>query len=607
MAEMIPDRLPSGASVGERKVFALLQQLPDDVIVYYEPAIANRYADFIVIIPSVGLLIIEAKGWYPTHIQKADNHEVTLVGRGQTETFKHPIRQAREYQYRLMDTARRHPDTAALLQPQGPYAGRFLFPFAHLVVLNNCTREQLDELKLSPIFPSGKVLARDEFEALPPGQLIERIKICFDPWWPFERLSDRQISVLRSVIHPEIVLSLPLPLPSSNTEHRPLTVLDIRQERNALSLGEGHRIVYGVAGSGKTLILISRARLIAQVLSKRVLILCFNIALAAHFRQLFGDTPNVICMHFHQWGSHLNGIAFAKDEDEDAFGKRLLERLQRGEGEANQYDAVFIDEAQDFSSTWFTCAKLALKEPDDGDLLIVGDGSQSLYRRRRFTWREAGVNAQGRTINARFDLDKNYRNTKEIMNIAAQFVATGGGHDDPEVGFQIIRPNPSIAQRSGPSPEMLNAPTLDVELQQAVGKILAWRAHGLMPSEIAVLYRANTKGWVGDLASLVSRQVPVCWQQGGGTQFNDPAGVRITTMHSAKGLQWRAVLIMRCDMTPFMPEPQADRAEQERLERGLMYVAMTRAEEFLAFTRSTTNGFASEIQGLLERDTSKAR
>jgi len=67
--------------------------------------------------------------------------------------------------------------------------------------------------------------------------------------------------------------------------------------------------------------------------------------------------------------------------------------------------------------------KVALKEPDDGDLLIVGDGSQSLYRRRRFTWREAGVHAVGRTLNSRFDLDKNYRNTQEILKIAAEFVS----------------------------------------------------------------------------------------------------------------------------------------------------------------------------------------
>jgi ATP-dependent exoDNAse (exonuclease V) beta subunit len=53
--------------------------------------------------------------------------------------------------------------------------------------------------------------------------------------------------------------------------------------------------------------------------------------------------------------------------------------------------------------------------------------------------------------------------------------------------------------------------------------------------------------------------------------------------------------------------PSVDRAEQERLERGLMYVAMTRAEEKLAFTRSTLNGFASRIQQLLDHDVARAR
>jgi superfamily I DNA/RNA helicase len=72
-------------------------------------------------------------------------------------------------------------------------------------------------------------------------------------------------------------------------------------------------------------------------------------------------------------------------------------------------------------------------------------------------------------------------------------------------------------------------------------------------------------------------------------------------MHSAKGLQWRAVLVMRCDMMPFMPDLAVDRVEQERFERGLMYVAMTRAEEMLAFTRSTLNGFADQIQRLIDQ------
>ncbi len=104
MAEMIPDRLPSGASAGEKKVFALLQQLPDDVIVYYEPVVADRYPDFIVIIPSIGLLVIEVKGWYPNAIERADNAEVVISARGQREVCKHPVRQARDYKFQLMNS-----------------------------------------------------------------------------------------------------------------------------------------------------------------------------------------------------------------------------------------------------------------------------------------------------------------------------------------------------------------------------------------------------------------------------------------------------------------------------------------------------------------------
>jgi hypothetical protein len=595
MSEMIPDRLPDRASAGEKKVFALLQQLPDHVIVYYEPVVAERYPDFIVIIPSVGLLVIEVKGWYPNHILEATNAEVTINARGQREICKHPVRQARDYQHHLMDTARRHSETAALLQQEGAHVGKFIFPFGHLAILNNCSRQQLEERGLSKVFPANKVLARDELEALSSVEMIDRLKDCFDPWWDFGRLSERRISIFRAVIHPEIVISPPVQ--AEVREQPSLKVLDIRQERNAHSVGDGHRIVYGVAGAGKTVILVARARLVAEDQKKRVLILCYNVALAEYFQKLFAQATNVTCLNFHRWGTQ-NSIHF--DKNEEVFGTRLLERLQRGEGEANSYDAVFIDEAQDFSMSWFLCAKSALKEPDDGDLLIVGDGSQSLYRRRSFTWREAGVNAIGRTINTRFDLDKNYRNTREILKVAAEFVSADVKQNDPEAGLQIVKPDPSVALRSGPIPEMLTAATEKGELRIAVEKIRAWLRDGITPSDVAILYRHNGGGWVGDLASLISQHAAVYWRQDKSGEFKSPSGVCITTIHSAKGLQWRAVLVMRSDMMPHFADSGADKVEVERLERGLMYVAMTRAEERLAFTRSSVNGFATRIQQLLD-------
>jgi superfamily I DNA/RNA helicase len=87
-----------------------------------------------------------------------------------------------------------------------------------------------------------------------------------------------------------------------------------------------------------------------------------------------------------------------------------------------------IDEAQDWPCSWFQCARLALKVPETGDLLIVGDGSQSLYRKRDFTWADAGVHASGRVINRKFDLDRNYRNTAEILRAARVLCAARKRH-----------------------------------------------------------------------------------------------------------------------------------------------------------------------------------
>jgi hypothetical protein len=599
MAEMIPDRLPSGASAGEKKVFSILQQLPDDVVVYYEPVIGERYPDFIAIIPSIGLLVIEVKGWYPNHISAANNSDVTVTSRGLPEVQKHPIRQARDYMFGLMDWARRHPETQALLHSSGEREGRFIFPFGHVAILNNCSRSQLDERSLSAIFPTSKVIARDEldsFSELSDAEILSRFKTSFDPWWPFGTLSTRQIDVLRSIIHPEITIS---PSASSAPEDAPdLKILDVRQERNARSLGDGHRIVYGVAGSGKTVILIARARLVAEAQGKQVLILCYNRALADYFKSTFANAPSVSCLNFHAWGRQ-NGVAFQEDEDEDAYGERLLQRLTRGEGDAGRYDAVFVDEAQDFARSWFQCTKLGLKEPDDGDLLIVGDGGQSLYRRRAFTWRDAGVNAIGRTINTRFDLDKNYRNTREILEIAATFVSPAIEGADPESGLQSPRPDPKLALRTGRKPRLLCSPSEQQEVDQISREVRAFIESGIRPSEIAILYRANVKGWVRGLASTLKRDLPVNWANDKSQEFASVDGVTVRTMHSAKGLQWRAVIIARCDMMPFEPALNDNPEGGEALERGLFYVAMTRAEEHLSFSCSGLQGYAGQIQRLL--------
>src|SRR5258705_284601 len=118
---MIPDKLPAGTSIGEKRLFDVLQRLPDDCIVYYEPVIACRYPDFVAIIPDIGLLILEVKGWLLNDLVKADTHEVAILENGSPKVCKHPIRQARAYMFDLMDRCRSQDDGGCLIEKDGRY------------------------------------------------------------------------------------------------------------------------------------------------------------------------------------------------------------------------------------------------------------------------------------------------------------------------------------------------------------------------------------------------------------------------------------------------------------------------------------------------------
>lgn len=488
MAEMIPDTLPASSTAGEKRVFATLRRLPDDCLIYYEPVVQRRYPDLIAILPEVGVLVIEVKDWRLAELGSVNADTVTITRRGAATVVSHPRRQARGYMLRLMDACRMHPQAGQLTQREG-HGGGYAFPFCHIVVLSNINRRQIEgeAQELTFLFPSGTTITRDEltaWEALGPQALLGRLKACFDPWWAFPKLTSAQIDVFRSVIHPEVVIR------ASETD---LAVLDLRQERNARALGDGHRIVYGVAGSGKTVLLMARAKLLAEDPAKRILIVCYNRLLAQHLAVVLASHHRVTVTTFHRWGVRC-GLDFREDEEDGAFGERLLARLRGDASLRGGYDAVLIDEAQDWPCSWFQCAKLALKEPETGDLMIVGDGNQSLYRKRDFSWADAGIHASGRVINRKFDLDRNYRNTAEILRSARAFaVPPAGGLQ----GVLALPVEPDTAVRSGPEPVLMQLEDAASEMHYAAALIETWLRGGLeiggqrqrvKPGDIAVLY-----------------------------------------------------------------------------------------------------------------------
>ena len=124
------------------------------------------------------------------------------------------------------------------------------------------------------------------------------------------------------------------------------------------------------------------------------------------------------------------------DEVDESLAELVLERLEAQE--EIRYDAILVDEAHILHPAWFKALKAALKDPDNGSLLIVNDASQKLRRRKRFSWASVGISARGRTRIYK----KNYRNTKETLGFAWKVLTTlAESEPEAEEAFPVVIPS----------------------------------------------------------------------------------------------------------------------------------------------------------------------
>ena len=122
-----------------------------------------------------------------------------------------------------------------------------------------------------------------------------------------------------------------------------MAVMDLQQEQLARSLGAGHRVIHGVAGSGKTMILGYRAEYLAKATPARnpVLVLCFNEPLAVQLAEGFarhGVADRVHARRFHLpllpiemcIGDRSRGIPCDVAPSAAKFGKQIRYADRRG-------------------------------------------------------------------------------------------------------------------------------------------------------------------------------------------------------------------------------------------------------------------------------------
>ena len=417
-------------------------------------------------------------------------------------------------------------------------------------------------------------------------------------------VSEDAEKVYRALIHPDTVISvrqLPLPTLDPAVEAADLKVLDRRQEALAKNLGEGHRVIRGVAGSGKTLVLTYRARLLAESFPhQRILVTCFTRSLAGALKSRL-KFKNVTVRTLDALMAPARRAAGLPDMDfndvpREKQAELALASLSTHPDAVPRFDHVLIDEVQDFPTPALQFAVQLLREGSDS-LLVVADAAQNIFR-ARFTWRAAGINAVGRTRK----LDVSYRSTREILDYAWSFVTSGGElrpDPEPDVDDETSVIPPRATPRSGPLPLWLYQDSPQAEVAEIAKYCHDLIKKGVPPGDIAVLYGVRNAGgfrWPEALLrALDSFAVHCRWVNDhhfrpGTEALAAPRDwVAISTIASAKGLEFPYVLL--CGYLDDRPP------EQEAIvNRRLVYVGMTRATHQLVLTASGKHPYIADLE-----------
>jgi hypothetical protein len=612
MARFIPalDTCLSRMTSAQRRLARTLEALlEDDYLVWFDlpPTKARRYPDFMLMHPARGLLFLDVRDWKTEQLRDITATTVELLTDTGLKHVPNPMEVVRQQTHAVLLQLERDPQ---LKHPTGQSLNRLAFPYGYGVALPNVTRAELEagvneELRRK-VLPDHLLLCREDLGEKTDAELFqERL------WHMFQhpartRLSLPQLNRIRWHLFPELRISArqggffderPVPEQRSATlkEELPalMRVLDLEQEQLARGLGDGHRVIHGVAGSGKTLILGYRAQQLAEEIHRPILVLCFNIVLAARLRcftreQHLGDKVQVY--HFHDWcAEQLRTYHVDMPRSAASYAQRqvsaVIEGVAQGQIPKGQYGALLIDEGHEFEPEWLRLVS-QMVDPDTNSLLLLYDQTQQKHR-KPFSFASVGIQAQGRTTILRL----NYRNTREILQYAYDFAQAYFTQPDPELPLLA----PEDAGTRGDAPQVRVFDDLEQEVTSALEQIQAWHREGVAWREIGILYPGGAAG-TRMAKTLQGADMPFFWlaTSSNRKQFQVDADVlNLLPIGSSKGLEFERVIIL--DSSWQGKDDQANTSDPAADIRQL-YVGLTRARSHLVISLHRHNAVSSALR-----------
>jgi hypothetical protein len=259
----------------------------------------------------------------------------------------------------------------------------------------------------------------------------------------------------------------------------------------------------------------------------------------------------------------------------DMFG-RLTDAI--AEDNRAVFDYAVVDEAQDLG-----VAQLRFLAALGGDrpnaLFFAGDTGQRIFQ-QPFSWKALGVDIRGRSRTLRV----NYRTSHEIRTQADRLL----GPTVSDVDGNVEERNDTVSVFNGPPPDIRSLASEDDEIESVAAWLAEHSAAGVAAHEFGLFVRSDAQ---------IARATAAVEHAGLPYRVLDehveptPGHVSISTMHLAKGLEFRAVVVMACDdeVIPLQERietvgDEADLQDVYDTERQLLYVACTRARDHLLVT-----------------------
>ncbi len=524
MARLVPNANPAQIELDpERRVAeALCAQLPAKAVVFHSypwlrpdrdhlnpqshTVLKEGEADFVVVHPRYGVMVVEVKGGE----MYCDPATQTWTRKGATHPVKDPFKQAAKNLHAL----------EAILMQRGFGSSGFLpFSRARCVVFPHCNYNG----STPPGAHKSMLFGASDLSSL--GAKIEEL-FRLQPFIPPAALS---ASILDCIVQGLTSTFELVPALWSEIQDQEKRLLRFTEDQmNILKVLQSYprAAIQGVAGSGKTLLAVAKARSFADE-GKRVLLLCFTELLAEWLREELPSAyhDRLIIRNYHKLCSEWTreaGIQWPSVTDELEFFKERAPRLLEDAIELRpdlNFDAVVVDEGQDFLLAWWDTVELINKRPTEGPLYIFLDPEQQIFHECLPRMPDLGPP---------FVLPVNCRNTEQIAKQCGAIIGK-------EIAVNKGAP-------SGSPPKQIEAPSRDRQKAEVEKQVQEWMHPnaGLKANQIAIVTRGKLeKSSLTGLDSISGYAVTHRlrdWRNG--------AGILVTSLHRFKGLEADALILV---------------------------------------------------------------